>query len=261
MNEAFELKQADERSESDAPITDYAIGEEERKRPDNLPNTPEIDRFVRHIQDLEVEDQEINEIPDSNEIAEIFADLAERWPTELGQNSLTPFRGTPEERNQLDQFVSDLINRYLSSNEIYLPKVWVKPIDEGGSSHGYTLEFEGDIEIQVWVLRKLTEFYVIRDTALMAQQRGEEEIIRELYDALYKEAKENDDDLGQSAIGQPFRSWLKKLPNAAQIDDVEMHRARVIADMITTLTEPQVVQLYGRITGETPGSLQDSIFR
>ena len=95
----------------------------------------------------------------------------------------------------------------------------------------------------------------------MAQQQGEEEIIRELYDALYKEAKENDDDLGQSAIGQPFRSWLKKLPNAAQIDDVEMHRARVIADMITTLTEPQVVQLYGRITGETPGSLQDSIFR
>lgn len=259
LNEAFELKQEDDNDDSNHGIADYKI--EEGKRPHELPNTPEIDRFIQHIQTLDPEKEEIDTIPNPREIAEIFADLAERWPTELRQNSLTPFRGTPKERKQLDQFVSDLINRYLSSNTIYLPEVWIKPVDDEESEKGYKLQLEANIETQVWVLRKLTEFYVIRDTPLMAQQRGEEEIIRELYDALYREAVENDGDLDQSAIGEPFSSWLTGFPDTARIQDKEMHRARVIADMITTLTEPQVVQLYGRMTGGTPGSLQDRIIR
>jgi dGTPase len=95
----------------------------------------------------------------------------------------------------------------------------------------------------------------------MGQQRGEEAVIRELYHALYSELVNNDGDLGFSAISEPFSTWLEDWQRPKTMATDEIYWARITADIIATLTEQQALQLYGRLTGQTPGSLQDRIIK
>jgi len=62
-------------------------------------------------------------------------------------------------------------------------------------------------------------------------------------------------------IPSPFRDWLEE--ENSDIDwPSPIHRcARIVADMIAMMTEPQAVTLHKRLTGDTPGSLQDEIVR
>lgn len=71
---------------------------------------------------------------------------------------------------------------------------------------------------------------------------------------LYDESEP--EDILSSAIPAPYRDQLGELDDQ---DDPE--RARIIADMIAAMTEPQVVTLHKRLVGHSPGSLQDEIIR
>lgn len=258
LNEAFEFRQVVSDQNNELTYDNYTTDQNDRSS--ELPNTPEIDRVVKYLTNLDESDQEINEIPSPPEIIEIIVELGEMWPERLNQNAMTPFRRTPSEQKNLDFFISELIKRYLDSNEVWYPKVALqkRTDSDGGDAVGYELKLEDGVELQVWLLRKLTEFYVIGDTALMGQQRGEEQVIRELYDALYKESIDNSDNLSFSAIAEPYCTWLEDWEKPDEMSD-EMYRARVIADIIASLTERQAIRLYGRLTGETPGSIRDPI--
>jgi dGTPase len=258
LNEGYEIRSRIDDANPDLDFDCYDPDPETRD--DRLPNTPELDRFTEYISALPPEKQELDEalLPAPGDIARTFAKLAQAWPDAIGQHSLTVFRGSPDERRVLDRFTSDLINRYLGASEQYQPTVAVKPRD---GSKGYRLEKEDEIKREVWVLRKLTEFYVLRDSALMGQQRGEEEVIRELYHALYSEIAHNDGDLGFSAVSEPFSTWLNGWQRPETMDTDELYWARIVADIIATLTEQQALQLYRRLTGQSPGSLQDRIIK
>lgn len=95
---------------------------------------------------------------------------------------------------------------------------------------------------------------MITDTALAGQQRGQQNILRELFDAIYEEAEKG--NLKSSAIPEPYVDWFED-------DDIggAERTARTVADVIASMTERQVLKLHGRLTGDSPGSLEDYIVR
>jgi dGTPase len=188
--------------------------------------------------------------------------------TETNLSLLEPFDGNPQQRNELEAFTSFLIEYYL--NRIYYVDPSAQNLEDQEDAY-ITFEYEEDteecelcissrLEEQLSILQEITKYYVIRQPSMMAQQHGQEQIIRETFEALYEEAGKG--DRSWSAVPAPYRDWLEDRhgPTADLKNDVE-RRARVITDFITSMTEPQLVALHKRLTGDNPGSLQNEIVR
>lgn len=248
-----------------------------------------LDRLLREaIGEIDEEDQEGLEEADYEDAPrrelekldrdlDYDADIA--TPTEVlislvstailtGENAslLEPFGEDSEQRNELEGFTSFLIGYYL--NRVYSRS----PEDEGldgkddafvtldHDDHQCALRISERLDEQLSILQQITKYYVIRQPSLMAQQRGQRQIIRETFQALYEESGKQ--DLSWSAIPTPFSDWLN-LENElmAGLHEEKDKRARVIADFIASMTEPQLVAIHKRLTGDAPGSLQDEIIR
>lgn len=189
--------------------------------------------------------------PDALDVERLFSDISD-FP-HAGDSLFDPFSGTPEQRKELSRFRSNLVGRYLSDADKRNPEfVWLSYDDVDETYH---LEKSSRAVDEIETLKQLTFCYVIDDSTLMAQQRGQERLIRELYEALYEEAGKN--DLQNSAIPEPYVSWLSEDNDNRD----KTHKARTVADMIASLTEPQAVSLHKRLTGDAPGSLQDQLVR
>ncbi len=166
----------------------------------------------------------------------------------------SPYDGTEEEQRALNQFVSAMIARYLEALQETAgdrDSVYLERSDEDSPP---TLEINSKFRREIDILKQLTFYYVISNPTLAAQQRGEEQIINELFDVLYEEA--DPDGVYTSAIPVQYRERVD------QIDDADDPlRARIVADMIAAMTEPQAITLHKRLVGRSPGSLQDEIMR
>jgi len=220
---------------------------------DTATRTPTIDEFRGYIID---QDRELKH----TSVEQLFKTLADQLGTKAANKDhlLTPFNGTLEERRTIDSFTSMLITRYISSATSRDPSDQLVRIEWGAG--GYRLRIDELADEQVWLLRKLTDYYVIEDASLMGQQRGQRELIEGLFTQLLKEARK--DDLNKSAISEPYRSWLNPdNDRPGQFDNPSHQEARVVADMITTMTEPQAIELHDRLTGYTPGTLHNRILR
>jgi len=75
-----------------------------------------------------------------------------------------------------------------------------------------------------------------------------------LFELLYDEASPGSVDT--SAILEPYRERLRDID-----EDDDTARARIVADMISNMTETQAVEMYKRMSGDRPGSIQDNIMR
>lgn len=217
------------------------------------------------------------ELKDLHDELEYDADIA--TPTDVvtslvttailvGENLslLEPFTGESEQRDELEAFTSFLIEYYL--NEIYYSDLSDHDVEDTNDAY-VTLQCDDEkcelylserLEEQLSILQQITRYYVIQQPSLMAQQRGQREIIRETFEALYEEAgKEN---LSWSAIPSPYRDRLEAdYSQITGLNNTAEEKARVVADFITAMTEPQLVALHERLTGTNPGSLQDQIVR
>ena len=179
---------------------------------------------------------------------------------------LEPFSGAQQQRNELEAFTSFLI-------EYYLNRIYYRELSDHGlgdrddafislrhNGNECELYLSDRLEEQLSILQQITKHYVIRQPSLIAQQRGQQQVIRETFEALYDEAGK--DDFSRSAIPKPYRNWLEAgHSHTKNLDNEAEKRARVVADFITSMTEPQVVALHKRLTGDNPGSLQDEIIR
>lgn len=220
---------------------------------DSDTRTPTLDEFREYVvkQNRELK---------HTSVYQLFKTLSELLGTKAANKDhiLTPFNGTLEERRTIDSFTSMLITRYISSATSHDPSDQLVRIEWG--ANGYRLRIEDLADEQVWLLRKLTDYYVIEDPSLMGQQRGQRELIKNLFDQLLVEARS--DNLSKSAIPEPYRSWLDYDNSRPGSFDKPSHQeARVVADMITTMTEPQAVELHERLNGYTPGTLHNRIIR
>jgi dGTPase len=217
--------------------------------------TRELDSFDEYL-----EDNERVELSHTS-ASELFARLSE---SALGYPTLfEPFSGSQRERNLLDGFRSYLIGFYLDAenetpsenNKIRLVEIDAK----SESDPQYQLKIDDEVKEEIEILRELTHYYVIRDSSLMAQQRGQRKIIRTLFKTLYEEAK--GDDMSLSAIPKPYSEWIEGDLYRGSFGPPSNGRARAVADFIASMTEQQAIEMYERLTGDSPGSLENRIVR
>ena len=179
-----------------------------------------------------------------------------------------PYEGTTEQRDDLEEFTSFLVETYL--NRVYYPDKDGKELEEDPDIDLYLTVEEDDngnyrlivsdvLQDHVDILQSLTRHYVIQNTALMGQQRGQRQVVRELFEALFDETGvKNPRD---SAIPKPYSDLLQQDPEDGGFENGFEQRARIVADMIAGMTEIQAVELHKRLTGDAPGSLHNEILR
>lgn len=226
------------------------IDEEEVELDENeLPGKPTLEEFEAHIE--KSDKMSLRETT----VEEFFLGLS-HFPG-VQENLLTPFQGTDQESRTLSRLSSNLVSRYLNADDEEKPEF--VNLEDREETEGYCLYIDRKFREQVWILKELTFYYVINNATLVGQQRGERQVIEELYEALYEESGR--EDLNESAIPSPYRDWLQQEDPDVDWPSPIHHRARIVADMIATMTEPQAVTLHKRLTGDTPGSLQNEIVR
>ena len=115
------------------------------------------------------------------------------------------------------------------------------------------VRIEEQAEIEIFVLKQLTWHYVINNAALATQQHGQRRIIRELFEILNDVAASNELDVFPAS----FRELLIEDDKYKPTEE----RLRIIADLISGMTEQQVVAMHQRLTGVSLGTVMDSIVR
>lgn len=166
----------------------------------------------------------------------------------------TPYEGTQLERNLLNEFSSSMISWYLEATEEQPEDREYVELSEHDVDGNPTLVVDDELRREIEILKKLTFYYVVSNPTLTGQQKGQTQVIDGLFELLYDEAEP--DSIDTSAILEPYRERLGGID-----EDDDAARARIVADMISNMTETQAVEMYERMSGARPGSLQDEIMR
>lgn len=172
-------------------------------------------------------------------------DLASVAETLLWRNSpfLDAFSGSQEARAYLRRFSSGKIGEYITEPRLI----------EATNRRGWNLAISLRTRIEVNILKGLLWYYVIDSPSLASTRIGYERMVSGLFDLLIeKRDVEGREDLRYRVYPQYLRERIKEDPS-----DQTIHRAA--ADLITSLTEPQIADLYRRLTGTTIGDPLDKI--
>lgn len=150
-----------------------------------------------------------------------------------------PYTGTREQRSRLRDFSSSLIGQFVNAIELHVP-----------AKNETFVDISLLQKLQVRVLKALTWFYVIYNPALATQQYGQRKIIRELF-KIFGDAAVSTKEDERNIIPFAFRDEM----TAVKADASAV--ARVVADLISGMTEQGLVKLYRRLTGIEMGSILD----
>lgn len=195
----------------------------------------ERERVVEYVSDKE----EFTE----SQVHSVFDTLEKELIPSDKSTLYTPFTGTEKEISELNRFTSQLIERYLAPfND---SEVWV---DEDTLE----LEIDDNFKDEIDVFSRLTRFYVIDDSSMRTQQWGQKRVIKRIYEDLTKSVNPENNRL--NILSEPFLERVKKLDNNQSLE-----RERIVVDLITSMTEQQASELYGRLTGSGLGSLREGI--
>ncbi|MFN0093202.1 MAG: deoxyguanosinetriphosphate triphosphohydrolase family protein [Dehalococcoidia bacterium] len=165
-----------------------------------------------------------------------------------------PFDGTRKHRAALRAWTSHLINRYIRGTET--PDVG-PPVQVAGSDpSSATLTVEPGARAEVEVLKGLTQHFVIGSPRLATLQYGQREVIRAIFRAYLDDALEPRPRLFVLGWAEALASQLAQ---SKDDKDRRVLAARVVADFIAGLTEPQALALHARLTGSPVASLFDPV--
>jgi dGTPase len=173
----------------------------------------------------------------NKESANYDADDLKRAFEEIIQISpiVQPYLGSHRDRARLKNFSSSLIDRYINAVSL------LGPADE--------LTIDEEARLEVTMLKGLTWHYVIESSALIAQRYGQKKLISSLFNILTNiSASEKD----RRIYPEFFRELLGHSPDDQLI-------VRTVADLISSMTESQVVDMHHRLTGISLGAALDPI--
>lgn len=158
---------------------------------------------------------------------------------------LEPFRGTRNQREALRRFTSGLIGRYIGGVELRIPS----------NPQERRVVFAEGLLREIEILKLLTRRFVIDSPALATQQFGKKEIVRKLFEVFMN-------------VTRGGSEWESILPIRAkeQLDEIAQEeqdrgRARVVADLISSLSDQEAIVLHRRLSGAGAGSVLDSLPR
>lgn len=161
----------------------------------------------------------------------------------------SPFKNSKQENAALHFLTSSFVERYLGiSGDV---DVSLDPAADGG------LSVPDVCRNEVLLLKFMTEHYVFNHPTLVAQQEGHREIIGEVFETLFDAAAP--DSTTTEIIPAPFDDEIETINDENGGDEADRRRARVVADIIASMTEEQVTSLYNRISGDSPGSVRERI--
>jgi dGTPase len=153
--------------------------------------------------------------------------------------TLEPYRGRSKDRGLLRNFTSSLIDRYVSA-------VSLDPMANTDRS----LVIDDAIRAEVAALKGLTWHYVIDSRSLTAQRFGQRSLVRSLFNILCNAAKSEND-------WHVFPEFYQEaLADAASENEKVV---RVVADLISSMAESQLIAMHQRLTGSSLGSAMDPI--
>ncbi len=192
------------------------------------PGSAELDRF------LETEVARTDELRrlDPARLREQFQNLLDIAPVD------SPYAGTREGRSRLRSFTSSLVDRYINAARLVEPE-----------GDGPVLQIDPEPHMEVMLLKGLTWQYVIESRALITQRYGYRKLIQSLFATLCDASSSEQD---RRVLPDFYRDLLGNAPSDVLI-------ARTVTDLISSLTEMQVVALHHRLTGIAMGASLDPI--
>jgi dGTPase len=167
------------------------------------------------------------------EIASLLLRIVAGGPTEK------PYTGTSIQRAGLKAFSADLIADYVTNVSL------ASKLDEGKPM----LVVPERLRKEVEVLKHLTWFYVIDNRAIKTQQHGQRRVVRDLFRIYYRATGSDDKDL-QGILPDVHLDLLGEPSD-------RVTRARVVADLISSMTERQLLITHRKLTGTELGSITD----
>jgi dGTPase len=154
-----------------------------------------------------------------------------------------PFRGTRADRAALRTYTSLLIHDFV-----------VRPTITFLSESGFPqLEIPRDVRVRVAVLKAITTYYVIERPSVLAQRFGQRHVVQSLFDMFYEAATE-DEQRDLPIFPAVFQERVKQLGNT-QLGPIK----RLIADVIASMSEGQLIDTHLKLTGQSLGSVVDPI--
>jgi dGTPase len=148
-----------------------------------------------------------------------------------------PYEGARHQRQQLRTMTSKLIGRYIRAAGLQEPDA---------TGRGVVIDQEEADEVRI--LKQITRDYIINNPSLAAQQKGQRQVLRVLFEEICTDSED----------GLP-----KYLPHRLHYlwDFDSENSFRFAADCIASLTEAEAVGLHNRLRGLSSGSVLDPIVR
>lgn len=172
---------------------------------------------------------------DKDEIKSILLVIMARSPIER------PYGGSAVQRAGLKVSSGELIGECVMDVSL-----------ADGIGDGPLLRVPDDLRRRVEILKQLTWCYVIDDRAVKTQQHGQRKVVKDLFD-IYFEATGSSDENLHGILPEGGREELGRLEGATD----EAGRARLVADIISSMTERQLLLTHRKLTGIELGSITD----
>ncbi len=166
----------------------------------------------------------------------------------------SPFRHTQHEHGLLRFNISQLIDRYINGLQL-------NP-ESRGNPKIRTVIIDSDFRDEIRLLKGLTWRYVIHNPALASQQFGKRTVIRELFAIYFSILKSPDEEL-RFVLPGDYHDRLKHIEEDLEEDNEEKRKkqakARLVADIISSMTDHEALLMHKRLKGLNPGSVLERI--
>jgi dGTPase len=186
----------------------------------------EVDRFCRYAAPRLARN--------TDEVNELLRSVVAASPI------IEPYVGTDEQRQQLRTFTAELISKYATA------------VDIANDPDEYPLlKIPPYLRAQVDVLKELTWFYVIDNRSIKTQQHGQRMVVKNLF-KIYLHAGASEDSDVRGILPESQKEQLRRAGTKEE-------RVRIVADLISSMTEQQLMMTHRKLTGIELGSITDLI--
>ena len=151
-----------------------------------------------------------------------------------------PYEGNSQQRASLRSLTAGLINRYFHAIKLNVP----------GDQHDRFVAIDSQAELEIFVFKQLTWHYVIDNVALASQQYGQRQIISQLFHVFQDAAESGHFDI--------FPPSYRELMERSRDEPIEL-QLRFVADLLSGMTEQQAMAMHQRFTGNSLGTVMNSI--
>jgi dGTPase len=186
----------------------------------------EVDRFCRYAAPRLARN--------TDEVNELLRSVVAASPI------IEPYVGTDEQRQQLRTFTAELISKYVTA------------VDIANDPDEYPLlRIPPYLRAQVDVLKELTWFYEIDNRSIKTQQHGQRMVVKNLF-KIYLDAGASENSDVRGILPESQKEQLRRA-------ETKEEQVRIVADLISSMTEQQLMMTHRKLTGIELGSITDLI--